>query len=92
MVAITRKVGDLTRQLRQALEEAVGRPLRDEQQVMIQVGEQDDSLRSFVPLQNGGADQSLPDWCSVYDGLSEEELTALDSTVGRRADFGRSVE
>ena len=93
MVAITRKVADLTSPLRQALEEAVGRPLRDEQQVEIQVCEAHEvSPQSPAPVPGANDERGLPDWCDVYEGLSEDQLTELDQIVEMRAQLGRSFK
>ena len=93
MVAITRKVADLTSALRRALEDAVGQPLRDEQQIMIQVRETGyDSIHRPASGQGGADPGALPEWCRVYDGLSEEQATRLDAIVHKRAELGRSFE
>jgi hypothetical protein len=89
MVAITRKIGDLTKPLRQALEAAAGAALADEQQVVIQID--DGAKPPLQPTNANSADNSLPDWCRVYEGFSESELAAIDAVVGERAVLARAT-
>ena len=33
----------------------------------------------------------LPDWCNVYEGLSEEDLASLEEVILNRSDFTRPM-
>jgi hypothetical protein len=88
MVAITRKISDLTKPLRQALEAAAGASLADEQQVVIELPDASPSKPSGIANESG----TLPDWCHVYDGLSESDLTSIDAAVSERAVMGRATQ
>ena len=33
---------------------------------------------------------ALPDWCKVYDGLSDEQLAEIEAIVLTRSDFTRT--
>ncbi len=91
MVAIVRTVSQLSTDFRKAIEHAVGQPLRDEQQVTIQVNDPQDS-GDASPQSCAPAAGPLPEWCGVYEGLSAEEIAALESVVLQRADLGRLVD
>jgi hypothetical protein len=89
MVAIVRSVNQLSSEFRKAIEHAVGQPLRDEQQVTIQVSEPPAASAAATSVSAAGR---LPEWCGVYEGLSAEEVATLESAVLQRADLGRSFE
>ncbi len=36
--------------------------------------------------------RTLPDWCNVYAGLSDEEIAEIEKIVLRRADLTRPTE
>lgn len=38
------------------------------------------------------AGDTLPEWCQVYAGLSDEEIADLERAVLSRADFNRPVD
>jgi hypothetical protein len=56
---------------RRALEEVMGRELSANQQLLISVIESPE-LGSVRPA------QSLEDWTHIYDGLSDEQIDAID--------------
>lgn len=89
MVAISRKVSQLSSEFRKAIEQAVGQTLRDEQQVTIQVSE---PQAANTPPQVASTGGKLPPWCGVYAGLSPKEVSALEAVVLQRADLNRSFE
>lgn len=45
-----------------------------------------------VSTANGDTGPQLPDWCNVYDGLSDEEVADLEKTILNRADLARSFD
>jgi hypothetical protein len=67
---------------RRALEEAIGRKLPANQQLLISVVDRDatnsDTMRPA---------QSLEDWTKVYDGLSDEQIEAIDRIANMRANL-----
>ena len=92
MVAIIRNVSQLSSEFRKAIEHAVGQPLRDEQQVTIQVDDPQNSGQSLPPPPASFGGGQLPEWCGVYEGLSAEEIAAIESVALLRADLSRSFE
>ena len=80
MEAITRNVSDIPVNDLQALEHLIGAPLRPSQQVIVQVVEKE-SRGSEIPPQTD--DIQLPEWCNVYEGLSDEEIDRLEEGIQR---------
>jgi hypothetical protein len=37
-----------------------------------------------------GAAGSLPEWCNVFEGLSDDEIDEIDSVILNRADLSRA--
>jgi hypothetical protein len=69
---------------RRALEDVIGRELRANQQLLI----------SVIELKTGDATrppQSLEDWTRVYDGLSDEQVDAIDQIAKTRAGLTRDL-
>lgn len=86
MEKITRNVRDLENNERQTYEGLLGHSLRENQQIIIQVislGEQSGELAAHTPSGR------LPDWCNVYDGLSEDEIEEVENVIFMRADLTR---
>jgi S-adenosylmethionine hydrolase len=71
---------------RRALEEVIGRQLEANQRVVISVTEpvasQDDVPRPV---------QTLDDWTNVYEGLSDQEIEAIDQVAKTRANLTRNL-
>jgi hypothetical protein len=91
MEDVIRNVNEIDSTDRQAIEHLLGEPLRENQQVMIRVitSETESSgTEKAVP----GAATALPDWCNVYEGLSESEIADLEQIVLTRADLSRPTE
>jgi hypothetical protein len=87
MSEVIRNVADIDSSDRQALEHMLGANLTDDQQVIISVVSRD-ACASKGP----GAErpvQSLDDWTHVYDGLSDDEVEAVDAIAKTRADLTR---
>ena len=89
MDTITRYVRDIESNDRQALEHLVGKQLRENQQIIINVVNLDLSVETPQPTPSG---TTLPEWCNVYAGLSDEEIDRLDQATQRRLDLTRSAE
>jgi hypothetical protein len=49
-----------------------------------------DVLSTRVGTEPGAA--TLPDWCNVYEGLSDGEVSALEDVLLTRADLSREAE
>jgi hypothetical protein len=89
METIIRHVRDLGDSERSTLEQLVGHALRENQQLVIQV------MTLSVPHHGAAtppADATLPEWCKVYEGLTDEEVAAVESVALQRADLTRSAE
>jgi len=71
---------------RQALEEVIGRELGANQRLIISV------IDVAVP-QNGTPRpaQTLEEWTNVYEGLSEDEIEAVDKIAKTRANLTRNL-
>jgi hypothetical protein len=87
MQSIVRNVRDIEETDRHALEHVIGRPLHATQQVIINVVDVDVASQA-----QGPALDRLPDWCNVYEGLSDEEIERIDRATSRRLDLTRSAE
>ena len=86
MVAIVRKLGEFEESIQRALSSAVGQTLRPDQQIVIQV------FDVPQPDQTSAANGGLPSWCRVYDGLSDAQISQLESVIAERANLTRSAE
>jgi len=90
MDTIIRNVKDIGSTDRQALEHVIGQHLSEHQQLVIRVVNVD------FPQQASGESPSatgtLPDWCHVYRGLSDEAVSSLEKTVLTRADLSRAAD
>ena len=89
MTTITRNVAKINTADRQALEHVLGHSLRDNQQVVIQVVNLDvETAKSNAATAVG----QLPDWCNVYEGLTDDQIADLEKIVLTRADLSRTTE
>ncbi len=84
METITRNVRDIPATDLQALEHLIGFPLYPGQQVIVQVIEIESGREKNAP---DSGEAKLPDWCNVYDGLSDEEIDRLDGAIQQRLDL-----
>ena len=89
MDSIVCSVKDIETADRRALEHVIGQHLAENQQLVIHVVNVDVSS----PRAAGGPSTvTLPEWCNVYEGLSDEEVSALEEVVLTRADLSRDSE
>jgi hypothetical protein len=86
MHTLTRDVRELNESDRQAIEHLLGEPLRDDQRLLIQV------VDPTAPEEHPTIPASLPSWCNVYEGLSDQEIADLEQTILKRADLSRELE
>ena len=66
---------------RRALEDVIGIRLEQNQRLVI----------SVTAPASPHSSQSLADWTGVYDGLTEDQVDAIDQDVKTRADLTRSL-
>ncbi|HUY93289.1 MAG TPA: hypothetical protein VMV10_31465 [Pirellulales bacterium] len=93
MGEFVRNVNEIDSADRQAVEHLLGQPLRENQKLVIRVlAVEADQQASVEPQPSAGETASLPDWCNVYEGLSEEEIAELKRTVLMRADLSRPTD
>lgn len=87
---IIRNVQDIEDVDRRALEHVLGQKLRKNQQVFIRVVSlgPESSARDGVAA-DAAVSANLPEWCKVYDGLSDDEVADIENVVLQRANFTR---
>jgi hypothetical protein len=89
MESIIRNVAEIDAADRQALEHVVGRQLRENEQIVIQI----ENTKASSPAANGAPSPGkLPAWCNVYEGLSDAEVAELERVVLTRADMSRATD
>jgi hypothetical protein len=76
METIIRNVAELAPLDRSSVERVVGHELRDSEQLVIQV------ITSAVPP-SIPVGQAIPEWCNVFQGLSDAEVDHITSTIVR---------
>ncbi|MCY2992092.1 MAG: hypothetical protein NTY19_30065 [Planctomycetota bacterium] len=89
MENIVRNVKDIDTADRRALEHVIGQHLAENQQLVIHVVNVDVVRTRPVTSPSTVA---LPEWCNVYEGLSDQEVSALEKVVLMRADLSRDSE
>ena len=90
MDRIIRNVTDIDQTDLQALEHVIGQQLRENQQVVFSVLNVD--LSKPLLAQTDSAEDGIPEWWKVYDGLSDDEVDRLDGAIRQRANFTRVFE
>ena len=89
METVVHNVRDLSGNERSAAEQLVGHSLRENQQLVIQVV----SLElGTTPHGGGTGEDTLPDWCNVYEGLSDDRIAELERAISRRLDLTRPTK
>jgi ribosomal silencing factor RsfS len=86
---IERNLRDIDQVDRHVLEHVVGQALRDNQRLIIQIAEVD--LAHEIPTTDAQPPQTLADWTKVYEGLSDEQVEAVDKTIKTRANLTRNL-
>jgi hypothetical protein len=89
MDEIIRNVRDIDTADREALEHVVGRKLGENQQLIISVV----NLALAAPAVDEARPPSgqLPDWCNIYEGLTDVEIDEIEKSIVR-SPGGRSFE
>jgi len=88
METIIRQVRDLLANERSSIEQLVGHSLGENQQLVIQVV----TLDVHTPGAGAASGKGLPDWCNVYEGLTDEQIADLERVMLQRAELTRSAE
>jgi hypothetical protein len=89
MERIIRKVPDISEDERQVLEHLLGRPLKEDQRMIIQVVSPGNESSLQPQRENEPETDELPEWCDVYEGLTDEEIADLDAAIRERANLKR---
>ena len=92
MEKIKRDVRNLGSDERRVYEDALGRKLAENQQIILQVIT---ITTGSPPPESETGDSStgaLPDWCEVYAGLTDGEIAEVESVVLQRGDMTRPSE
>lgn len=79
METITRHVGEMQANERSAAELLMGHSLRGHEQLILQVL----GLNGIELSKDSRPAQSLPDWCNIYNGLTDEEIDNIDKSIVR---------
>jgi hypothetical protein len=91
MDKITRNVRDLKQDERRVYEAALGERLRENQQVVLQVvTPTEPKPAEGAPLTTATA--QLPDWCNIYEGLSDEEIAEIEEVILDRSGWNRNSQ
>jgi hypothetical protein len=89
MESVIRKVRDIDENERHVLERALGRELKDNQQVIIQVVMPGNEAPEQIGAADGQESDDLPEWCNVYEGLTDQQIANVDAAVRERANLTR---
>mgnify|MGYP003333198451 CR=1 FL=1 len=91
MDTFTRNVEELNSHDRQSLENVIGRPLHEDQQLVIRIIDRNQTEMNNLPETRDPdlSTTSLPGWCNVYAGLSDQEIDAIEQTILKRSQLCR---
>ena len=97
MESITRNVRDISSDELRLYETVLGEKLKENQQVIIQVISLGDpnQIPASPPEKQGdlaAAGVAFPDWCNVYEGLSDEEISDIETVVLERSGWTRDPQ
>ena len=90
MKKITRNVKELGSDEKRVYESVIGHELCENQQIILQVITPRETAEVTPPPQQPSG--TLPDWCNVYDGLSDEEIDDLEKVILDRSNWSRSPQ
>lgn len=82
MENIVRNVRDIDTADRHALEHVIGQRLRENQRVIINIVSVD-LTPPPAKQPHGDAPAALPEWCNVYEGMSDEEIGEVEKSIVR---------
>lgn len=89
MEPIIRHVPDIETEERRVLEHVIGRQLKENQKVIIQVVTLGNQPVEEAKEQGAPAPGKLPEWCNVYEGLTDKQLAEVEEVVLERTDLTR---
>ena len=94
MKTVIRNVDDMDASDRQALERLLGQSLHETQQLVIGIVNRQAPFSDGPPAATRQAvgTPALPEWCNVYEGLSDAQIAELEQTILQRADMSRPCE
>jgi hypothetical protein len=80
METVVHNIRDLKGNKRSAAEQLVGHSLRENQQLVIQV-----VTLELGPSPSGTTtgEGKLPEWCNVYEGLTDAEIADIEKSIVR---------
>ena len=90
METITRNVSDLAAPERSALERVVGHPLRETQQIILNVLNLE--LAKSEPAEPKPLIGQIPNYWKVYEGLDDKRIEELTTAINQRANLTRNFE
>lgn len=79
MEKITRHVQDISADEKRVYESVLGHELHENQQVILHVVTPERPSEKPQPTQQPAG--TLPEWCNVYDGMSDEEIEELEKLI-----------
>jgi hypothetical protein len=97
METITRSVKDIAAIDRAAIEHVIGQPLSESQHIIIQVlnanavppahaSAEAYGIEQHVAEKGSNPSAQLPPWCNVYEGLTDSQVTKIESSIVRSHD------
>jgi hypothetical protein len=89
MEPIIRHVREIDTNERLVLEHVIGRPLRENQEVIIQVVTLENQPVGEAEEQAVSQSGKLPEWCNVFEGLGTEQLADVQAVILQRSDLTR---
>ena len=92
METVIRHVRDIEIRERRVLERVIGQPLKENQKVIIQVVTLGSQPGAEPHEQATARPGTLPEWCNVYEGLTEEQLADVEGVILQRANLTRPSE
>jgi hypothetical protein len=90
MQTVVHNISDLNEDDRAVVERLVGKPVRSDQQLVIQVTSR--CAMNATMSRDGSSANKLPEWCSVYAGLSDDQLAELEAAILARSRSERTFE
>ena len=90
MESIVRNVRDIEAGDRHAIEHVVGQTLSDNQRLIIQLAEIE--IPAPPSANDSHSTQTLPDWCQVYAGLSDDEIIEIEKIALGPVKFARAPD
>jgi hypothetical protein len=94
MESFIRNISEIDRRDRRLLERVLGFALSEHQQLVIQIVNLDVQMEldPSHESQKGSDNPILPEWCDVYQGLSDTDREDLEQTILQRVSLTRSID